>query len=478
MGLLHGSSYNTLFENNIIYNSLYGIRLSGSCLDNKIYHNNFDENGVHAYLYPGCPANIWDDGYPSGGNYWSDYTGTDTEPDGIGDIPYFIEEDNEDRYPLMTPVNPCTLTINIVGEGSVNLYNQIGPYVYGKRVLLHALPDVGWEFSGWSGDLSGSYNPGYIVMDGDKTVNANFVELTYTLAVNVLGSGSVSLNDTGPYVYGTVVELTANPSADWEFSGWSGNLSGSVNPETILMNEDKTVTATFLELFSLEIMVSEGGSTDPIAGIYEYTYGSEVEVNATPEEHYMLSQWLLNDTDVGDANPYTVTIDADYSLTAVFISIQRSLTLNVVGSGSVTLNPDQATYVNGTNVHLTAIPDEGWAFTAWSGDLSGSVNPETILMDGDKTVNAIFTEIPPEEAIEELTTTIEAWNLPTGTEKSLTGKLDDTLILLDQENKNGAIHKLNDFINQAEVLREKKLTNEQADHATSKARRIINQIQK
>lgn len=54
--------------------------------------------------------NVWDYGYPSGGNYWSDYNGTDlfsgksqneTGSDGIGDAPYFIDADNTDRYPLM-----------------------------------------------------------------------------------------------------------------------------------------------------------------------------------------------------------------------------------------------------------------------------------------------------------------------------------------------------------------------------------------
>jgi len=58
-------------------------------------------------------SNVWDDGYPSGGNYWSNYNGTDSYSgvyqnqagsDGIGDIPYLIPEDTQDNYPLMTPI--------------------------------------------------------------------------------------------------------------------------------------------------------------------------------------------------------------------------------------------------------------------------------------------------------------------------------------------------------------------------------------
>jgi hypothetical protein len=59
--------------------------------------------------------NTWDDGYPSGGNYWGDYNGTDfyhgpeqkwIDPDGIGDSPYVINDHTNDNYPLMTPIFP------------------------------------------------------------------------------------------------------------------------------------------------------------------------------------------------------------------------------------------------------------------------------------------------------------------------------------------------------------------------------------
>lgn len=110
------SSYNNVSENYIADNNYFsganhGIRLT-MCSNNTIYHNNFIDNGPkQAYVTAGY-ANVWDDGYPSGGNYWSDYIGVDVYSgpyqnemgsDGIGDIPYIIDADNNDTFPLVDP---------------------------------------------------------------------------------------------------------------------------------------------------------------------------------------------------------------------------------------------------------------------------------------------------------------------------------------------------------------------------------------
>jgi len=73
----------------------------GSSDNNIIYHNNFIKNKNNAY---DGGNNTWDNDYPSGGNFWDDYTGNDSDGDGIGDTSYTIPGgDNMDRYPLMAP---------------------------------------------------------------------------------------------------------------------------------------------------------------------------------------------------------------------------------------------------------------------------------------------------------------------------------------------------------------------------------------
>jgi len=102
------SNYNIISGNNITDNNGYGVGLAYSS-NNIIYHNNID-NTEQVYSY--VSTNVWDDGYPSGGNYWSNYTDVDlyygpyqnqTGSDDIWDHPFIINENNTDRYSLVNP---------------------------------------------------------------------------------------------------------------------------------------------------------------------------------------------------------------------------------------------------------------------------------------------------------------------------------------------------------------------------------------
>jgi len=119
-GLLLAGTQNSTIRNNTVASNWYDVKFVHSS-NNFLYHNNFMNYG-YPYFY-GASSNIWDDGYPSGGNYWSNYDGTDyysgpyqneTGSDGIGDIPYVVNWDNQDNYPLMKPYPWASHDIGIV----------------------------------------------------------------------------------------------------------------------------------------------------------------------------------------------------------------------------------------------------------------------------------------------------------------------------------------------------------------------------
>jgi len=130
-GIVLGGYDHKIYEN-IIVRNLYGISSYSTCDNSRIYHNTFTDNTFHASIYY-LANNQWDNGYPSGGNHWSDYKGTDlyrgtvqneTGSDGIGDKPYIVDGDEIDRYPLMKPyagphdiVMRPSISKTVVGEG-------------------------------------------------------------------------------------------------------------------------------------------------------------------------------------------------------------------------------------------------------------------------------------------------------------------------------------------------------------------------
>ena len=96
----YGANYNAISRNNIANNN-YSFKLEWNTYANMFCHNNLVGNAFPTSIVGNNNANSWDDGYPSGGNYWSDYAGVDLGPDGIGDTEYVIDSDNIDHYPLM-----------------------------------------------------------------------------------------------------------------------------------------------------------------------------------------------------------------------------------------------------------------------------------------------------------------------------------------------------------------------------------------
>ncbi|UCB61381.1 MAG: right-handed parallel beta-helix repeat-containing protein, partial [Candidatus Bathyarchaeota archaeon] len=112
------SNYHTIMQNNVSRNG-YGFYIEYS-MQNTIWGNNISDNDQQVYVSAGS-VNNWDGGYLAGGNFWSDYTGADADGDAIGDEPYVINPDNQDRYPLM---QHSGLVCDLNGDGQVDVVDM------------------------------------------------------------------------------------------------------------------------------------------------------------------------------------------------------------------------------------------------------------------------------------------------------------------------------------------------------------------
>ena len=311
-------------------------------------------------------------------------------------------------YTLTTSVDP-ELGGTVIPSPAPNCGG--GKYAAGTQVQLTASPAASYAFANWTGSATRTANPTPVTMDGDKMVTAHFDQPTcYGLVTAAApgGSAMVSANpapNCGPdkYVENTEVTLTATSATDHVFANWSGGATGTENPVQVTMDAAKSVTANFQRetCYSLTTAASPpgGGSVSalpaPTCGGGDYVSGTVVQVTANPAQDHVFTSWAGDVT--GPANPASITLDGDKSVTAQFEGATcHSLVVDVspAGAGQVLLAPPAncggGEYAAGTTVTLTASPDTGFTFDHWSGDVTGTTNPETLLVDGDKLLTAHF----------------------------------------------------------------------------------------
>ncbi|NND72857.1 MAG: LamG domain-containing protein [Rhodothermales bacterium] len=141
-------------------------------------------------------------------------------------------------------------------------------------------------------------------------------------------SGTILPSDGSTFEEGTSVVFSADPIERWIFVRWEGDISGSNNPDTIVISSDMTVAAVFeRQVFSVDIATQGGGivmqSVDGEPGRGDYLAGTKVDIEAFPDDGWIFDRWegdLL-----GDDNPERLTIETDVSVSAIFLpDISRS----------------------------------------------------------------------------------------------------------------------------------------------------------
>jgi FtsP/CotA-like multicopper oxidase with cupredoxin domain len=211
----------------------------------------------------------------------------------------------------------------------------------------------------------------------------------FTLSV-ISANGTVARNPDQPtYHEGDVVQLTATPIADWSFANWTGGLTSAINPDSVTIHGDTSVTANYTQNEYTLTVNSAHGTIAKNPDQATYHEGDVVQLTATPTVGWSFANWTGDLT--SSVNPASITIHGNTAATVNYTQNEYSLTVTSA-HGTVVKNPNQATYHEGDVVQLTATPTVGWSFANWTGDLTSSVNPASITIHGNTAATANYTQ--------------------------------------------------------------------------------------
>ena len=166
-----------------------------------------------------------------------------------------------------------TFTLNVTAvNGTVAKLPNTATYNSGATVVLTPTPATGFVFSSWSGDATGTANPLTVTMNANKNITANFTAIVggpFTLNVTAVNGTVVKNPDQVNYNNGVTVQLTATPATGYVFTSWNGDATGAVNPVTVTMNSNKSVTANFtlITVFSPVVDLKSAGRFGILAGV-------------------------------------------------------------------------------------------------------------------------------------------------------------------------------------------------------------------
>lgn len=258
---------------------------------------------------------------------------------------------------------------------------------------------------------------GYTIADITEAFTDEFLPVaqTYPLIIGEIGannSASDYANEMTAFrnAFDILGQNGVHYAAFWWFpQGVRALLSGPNYAPTVAgLQLIQAIQALVSVTVNLTINVNDltMGTADPIPGTYQITQGNSAQVSAIPSTGYMFDHWELDGVNVGATSPYSVTMDKDHTLLAVFVAKpppppgKRHLTISSTTGGTTTPASGVWEYDQGSTAQVTATPNTGYQFKQWTLDGSTTSTQPTvaIVMDADHTLVAVFTlepEVPP-----------------------------------------------------------------------------------
>ncbi|MBF0099775.1 MAG: InlB B-repeat-containing protein, partial [Desulfobacterales bacterium] len=289
-----------------------------------------------------------------------------------------------------------TLTTTSGSGGCISRDVTQTAYTEGTIVTLTATPESCYHFSGWSGACANnSTSTCQLTMDGNKSATANFTIKTYSLSVTST-NGTVTPSPSGTtFTCGTSVTLSVTPNEGYVFTGWTGGATGTNSSITVTMNSDTVLTANFQKTvqptLTLNANPATGGSITASPNQTSFNQGDSVTLTAVPNSPcYEFTGW--SGACSGSNTSCTLVMNENKTVDAAFKLKQFTLTVSA-DNGTVSTSPYGSVFNCGTKVTLSAVPNTGYKFLKWSGDVTGELTGTSIVIEKNASVTAVFTPI-------------------------------------------------------------------------------------
>ena len=309
--------------------------------------------------------------------------------------------------PSMTPVsllaeevdNDFVLFIDSLNGSTI----PAGIIIYpaGSRVALAAFPENGYHFTKWSGDIEGlndvNAETTEVTIAKNTTLTANFDINQYTVTVDATHGTVIGAQS---YSYGDSVELIATPNTGYHFVDWTGDIASDEHPLRFIITEDVNLQANFAENppailpSTTELIVPEGGTQTigltlskdperPLSVMAEVVSGDpDITIDSNSQITFDSANWNRPGTIMLSAaeddldvlhSPAIVSLSAPgfapVHIKAIEADNDVKLTLTSSILGSVDPGGDSI-YDMGTSVSISAMPNPGYRFVRWSGDIN------------------------------------------------------------------------------------------------------------
>ena len=249
--------------------------------------------------------------------------------------------------------------------------NSSGTYDYLTEITISASANAGYTFDGWyeGNSLISHDNPYTFEMPySNKTYTAKFTTNSYSVGLTNNNPTLGDISGDGVYLYGSNVALTATPNIGVSFLGWydGENLISTSNPYVFSMpHYDFSYVAKFdWTPYSITLTINDS-TMGSVSGGGSYTYGQEVTLTATPNEHYSFFGWYSGNTLLSSNSTYIFEMPVEsLSYEARFVKNYYLIVYSDDESMGTVTSPSECGA--GLEVTVVANANDGYAIDYWA----------------------------------------------------------------------------------------------------------------